>query len=43
MAPNISEWWDGAILGGKVAAWEDVCAGEGGGSTDAVKEEDAIG
>lgn len=34
--------WDGAVLRGKVSAWEDVGGGERGGCLDAVEEEDLI-
>ena len=35
-------WGEGTVLGGDVAAGEDVGGGEGGGCADAVEEEDAV-
>lgn len=35
-------WGEGAVLGGEVAAGEDVGGGEGGGCADAVEEENAV-
>ncbi len=39
---GVRGWGEGTVLGGDVAAGEDVSGGEGGGCADAVEEEDAV-
>ena len=39
---GVGGWGEGTVLGGDVAAGEDVGGGEGGGCADAVEEEDAV-
>ncbi len=39
---GVARWGQGTVLGGDVAAGEDMSGGEGGGRADAVEEEDAV-
>ena len=39
---RVARWGQGTVLGGDVAAGEDMSGGEGGGCADAVEEEDAV-